>query len=248
MRSPLRAPQLTGLGAGSLFALPLGEVAFRGAADVQPFDLAARDWVGTHLAASGAVEYADPLGRALSELAPAALALSIVACAAWALVEPAGKRRAAALRTSGVLLGVHSAVLIPLVEWVVKPAVQRLRPEQYMHAGFYPHHHSYSFPSGHTSSAAFMSGALLLVLIPRLLDAVAQKTSKRPLSIPQPALVATWVVWSSLTGLGRVLTDAHWLTDTIAGGLLGASLLSVAVALNAQLDAQLDAKGKDHDD
>jgi membrane-associated phospholipid phosphatase len=100
-------------------------------------------------------------------------------------------------------------------------------------------HHSYSFPSGHTSAAVFIVGALMVVLLPLTAQMLAggeegeqqQGGSGRGLlaasTVPDAAVLgicgAAWVT----TATGRVLAEAHWVSDTIAGGLLACASVSL---------------------
>jgi membrane-associated phospholipid phosphatase len=172
-------------------------------------------------------------------------------------------------------------------------------------------HHTFSFPSGHTSAAVFIVGALVSILLPLSIDAL--KHSKRSLRGPGRATVAAagamatttaaaaggvssrrqleehdqqqqggWAestagrdisfskssssradeenaqgkagsVWSAATWMGlgfwasagmttaagRVLADAHWLSDTLAGGALA---VGVVALLNSAVTAASKAE------
>ena len=78
---------------------------------------------------------------------------------------------------------------------------------------------SLSFPSGHSAVSAFIWTALVTTLLPR---------TGRSADWWLPALVAV-----VLTVAGRTLADVHWLSDCLAGALLGAgvSLGTTAVVL-----------------
>jgi membrane-associated phospholipid phosphatase len=148
---------------------------------------------------------------------------------------------------------------------------------------------SFSFPSGHTSSAAFTLGALFHILLPAyevlvaapqqqqqqrsaegadaavisqagqpLTDTVASKDPLIGLAIPAcleqaeqatsadsvaavpfqvpgwvRAVQGSWGLWGvgcATTASGRVLADAHWLTDTAAAMCLGLCVISTLAA------------------
>jgi undecaprenyl-diphosphatase len=88
---------------------------------------------------------------------------------------------------------------------VLKAAYHRARPPDSLIATS-----DYSFPSGHAIAGAVTAVGLVLVLLP-------------------PGR-ARWrwevnaVIISFLMALSRVYLRAHWLSDTVAGGLLGAGL------------------------
>ncbi|KAG8469493.1 hypothetical protein KFE25_005948 [Diacronema lutheri] len=193
--------------------------------EVQAMDDSVRTFAAQHFALAGGVAHDSLPGLLLSSLAPIALLAAAGASAALIANVPE-QQRGGVVRCSGVLFGVHTLLLLPLVELGIKPAVHRLRPDVL-------HHHSFSFPSGHTTSATYVSGALLFVLLPRLVDALAAARPNSPRLVlpPRPALVGLWLATSLGTALGRVLADAHWFTDTVAGALLGAVLLGASLPL-----------------
>lgn len=191
--------------------------------NVQAVDESVRAFAAQHfqLAGHAGVGYDSPAGQALSALAPVAL-VAAAAVSAALIAKVSEGQRGKAVSCVAALFSVHTLVLLPLVELGIKPAVHRLRPDTL-------HHHSFSFPSGHTSSATFVSGALFLVIVPLLLDALS---AERPsLRQPSGALVALWVATAIGTGLGRILADAHWFSDTVAGATLGAALLAATVSV-----------------
>uniref|UniRef100_A0A383VL17 Phosphatidic acid phosphatase type 2/haloperoxidase domain-containing protein n=1 Tax=Tetradesmus obliquus TaxID=3088 RepID=A0A383VL17_TETOB len=130
----------------------------------------------------------------------------------------------------------------PLVA-TLKDAFARVRPSTL--------HHTYSFPSGHTSAAVFIIGALVVVLLPltvQLLQEKATGSGSSSSSSSQPsegtedsAAETSSIAWGRLdmwgalgvwgaawvvTATGRVLADAHWVTDTLAGGMLAVAVVS----------------------
>lgn len=71
-----------------------------------------------------------------------------------------------------------------------------------------------SFPSSHTMLAVSVYGATLIILRQKITD----RTLRAVLTVLFSVLIAGMVI-------GRLLSGAHWLTDIIAGIILGASLL-----------------------
>lgn len=129
----------------------------------------------------------------------------------------------------------------PLVA-MLKDVFARVRPSTL--------HHTYSFPSGHTSSAVFIVGTLVVLLLPLTVQLLQEKAASSSSSSGQQgegsegdaaAAAATSNSWGALglwgglgvwgaawvvTGAGRVLADAHWVTDTLAGGMLAVAMVS----------------------
>lgn len=132
------------------------------------------------------------------------------------------------------------ALLLNLSPWRMLPPFRRCR-------------------SGHTTAATFICGALLFVLLPAALQALEeQQRQEEAAPSQQPAgqqwqqtppqlgaaarRAATWLVerrWAlwggaaGVTGAGRVLADAHWCSDVLAGALLGAALTAATVQLSS---------------
>lgn len=118
-------------------------------------------------------------------------------------------------------------------------------------------HHSFSFPSGHSTSVYFTAGFLFLIAIPcfnSVLVSERQRSGDDTLN-PAEAAVATiarpgvglglTVATGSVTQTGRLLADVHWLSDVVAGALLGSwgVVLSMLVLqlLNKRFDLTEDA-------
>jgi membrane-associated phospholipid phosphatase len=94
---------------------------------------------------------------------------------------------------------------------------------------------SFSFPSGHTSSAVFLIGALCFVLVPitniYMRESGKQRTT-RAWRLPGvlTSSQGSWALWLSsalVTGTGRVLADAHWLTDCVGASFVSMALVSL---------------------
>lgn len=107
----------------------------------------------------------------------------------------------------------------PALVDALKNAFARVRPSAI--------HSTFSFPSGHTTSAFFVLGVLLAVLLPAAAGPRAR--------LAPGTLLALWAGAGGTVALGRVLIDAHWLSDTLAGACLGSALaLLVYVAVAAR--------------
>ena len=87
----------------------------------------------------------------------------------------------------------------------------RQRPDQ-------AHHRDWAFPSGHTANAAFLSSALALLLA---------KDDDAPVG----HVVAATAIATTAVATGRILVDAHWLSDTIAGACIGIFFATLAAFL-----------------
>jgi membrane-associated phospholipid phosphatase len=99
----------------------------------------------------------------------------------------------------------------PIMEWTLKQAFERPRPENL----------SFSFPSGHSTAAAAFFGAVIYLsgsLPPRVRTAVR-------------VLAGVMIL---LVGLARVILRAHWPSDVVAGFALGLALASLAALIDAR--------------
>jgi membrane-associated phospholipid phosphatase len=150
------------------------------------------------------------LDGALSRLSRAAdySRLSVACAAALALAGGPPGRRAAARGMTAV------AVTAATVNAVIKPALQRRRPDR----SSVPHDRqvkmpaSHSFPSGHSAAAfAFAAGA----------------GRELPWTFPPLSALAAVVAYS------RVHTGVHYPIDVIAGSLFG---IALATTSNRALD------------
>lgn len=84
---------------------------------------------------------------------------------------------------------------------------------------------SYSFPSGHTAAAVAILGLFLFYkLSPFLVKDTMSASEQRSL---ENKLLFIWIVGASMTAVGRIGADAHWLSDTLVGGSLGALIVSI---------------------
>jgi hypothetical protein len=106
--------------------------------------------------------------------------------------------------------------------------------------------------SGHTTAATFICGTLLFLLLPLALQAMDEQAATQAAAAarrqqPGPLRQAAawleqqrWRLWGAAAGVtatGRVLADAHWCSDTLAGACLGAALTSLTVLLAECLTA-----------
>ncbi|KAK9826427.1 hypothetical protein WJX81_004447 [Elliptochloris bilobata] len=80
-------------------------------------------------------------------------------------------------------------------------------------------HHTYAFPSGHTTAATFIVGALLFVALPLCAPALTDSN---------PSVDPTANPGRQAATVGRVLGGVHWVSDTLAGACLGTALVSGA--------------------
>lgn len=119
-----------------------------------------------------------------------------------------GQRRPAAFLA---VTGVGAAMLSP----GLKLLVGRLRPVVDMPVAVAPGH---SFPSGHALAATVTYGALLLIFLPVF--------SRRLRAVAVAAVVAVVL----LVGVTRVGLGVHYLSDVVAGWLLGAAWLGVTAS------------------
>ena len=172
-------------------------------------DDAARHWASNHAAGNE-----NSLGRVLSDIAPGLG----VPCAAASLALVA-RRGADALRIVAPL-GVGFGAFVQGFSGVLKDATQRIRPDPL-------HHSTYSFPSSHTASATFLAGAFLAVLVPALLD-----DDDEAFWVWTPQTITSVAGITALTAAGRILTESHFLSDTLAGAFLGIGALGATALVS----------------
>lgn len=188
-------------------AVVLGR-AFVGSANIgilQPFDDATRTATQTHLRAlTGIASALATFGATLVILTAAA----IISLTLWVRTHDL---RRSALPLLAVLIADATGALTKILVARPRPTGDEI--------GLLEH---YSFPSGHTVSAAALVAALFL-----LWRSNAQPQRRWP-----GILAATIVV--GIVAVGRLVVDAHWATDVIAGTLVGlASAATARWALNA---------------
>jgi len=103
------------------------------------------------------------------------------------------------------------ALELPLY-WVLKRSFKRRRPFKVVQAlaPLLQPSDEFSFPSGHTT-AAFMIACLISVFF--------------------PAASAVVYCWASLVAMSRVMLRVHFISDVMAGMLLGSSIALISLAL-----------------
>lgn len=95
---------------------------------------------------------------------------------------------------------------------------------------------TYSFPSGHTFGATATLGAVIILTTEVHIRLHHPKRDK-VLHLWFNAL-AIWVALALLCGIGRVLVQAHWMSDVMASWSLGLALVSgILFALSRQQPA-----------
>lgn len=158
-------------------------------------------WFGRRPWAAGA---ASAVSFAGSSAVGVPLVLGLVA---WLLSR--GERRLAAFALLTPLTG-------KILERLLKVLIGRPRPAWSDPIATAP---GYSFPSGHAMGVTLVVGTLAVVLLPRL-----------PIGWRRP-LLAAGGGWALLVAFTRLALGVHYLTDVVAGVLLGAAWLALAAAL-----------------
>ncbi|MEW1777356.1 phosphatase PAP2 family protein [Streptomyces sp. NPDC086777] len=138
----------------------------------------------------------------------------------YALVVAAGlvAGRTRRQRPVAALLGAGCLALGQAARWGVMELVARPRPPQ---ADWQTSASGWSFPSGHTTTAALAAGLVIL----------AVRTRASPGRAPWCAAIACWGL---AVGATRVYLGVHWCTDVIGGWLFAAGWLGVFACLAAR--------------
>jgi undecaprenyl-diphosphatase len=205
LRSAYRAPALRAI----VFGIAMILAAAGAFADIAE-DVADHESSGLDRSVSLALHgfdspFMDVAMRILSALGSASVVVfTVAAIALWALRR--GERRAAAIL---VALGIVTEAL----NLALKLTFQRTRPSLFVEIVTL---HSYSFPSGHSMSAAAVYGMCAIVA------ARLRPSAARSLAIATPVLAL-------LIGVSRVFLGVHWPTDVLAGFCAGAILLLMGV-------------------
>jgi membrane-associated phospholipid phosphatase len=129
-----------------------------------------------------------------------------------------------------------------IVTHALKQFFHRARPSDLIH-------HSYSFPSGHATSAYFVYAFLLFAIVPAVAaclqpsggEGVEQTGSRQSgqtslhrllewCKVPRNAVLLV-VTCASVTQAGRVLADVHYVSDTLAGACLGSVGAGVSIGM-----------------
>ena len=121
----------------------------------------------------------------------------------------------AAVASAGLVRGGHGRVN-PLLNELVKLVVHRSRP---VVADPIVHANGASFPSGHAQAAMVGYAVLLLVFLPVLRG------------LARPAAVFVAVLMVAAIGFSRVALGVHFVSDVLAGYVLGAAWVASMVAL-----------------
>ena len=131
-------------------------------------------------------------------------------------------------RRGDALLLVCSVGLGALATRVLKLAFDRLRPTIGEPRAL---PHTASFPSGHTS------GAMVVFVLLAVLLAMRWR---------RPAVVIA-VLLAVLVGVTRVVVEAHWLTDVLAGYCLGGAIVAAALLVRLRLAGRASRPGGNGD-
>lgn len=137
-----------------------------------------------------------------------------------------------ALRRSRDAFAVMLAMLFGAVlSETLKFLVERSRPSDPLH-----HASGLSYPSGHSMGAAALACALFLVVL-------GAEGARREVVRAAALIAAAWVLammWS------RAGLHVHWLTDTVAGALLGLAVALIArrIAIQPRDAAPRPASGR----
>jgi undecaprenyl-diphosphatase len=130
----------------------------------------------------------------------------VVAAAVWLWVR--GARRVAIWATTTIAVG-------GLLGLALKMIVSRARPSLPDPVALAP---GEAFPSGHALTVTLGTGVLVLLILPRL---------------PAWGRLLTWVIaWFLVVSVAytRVALGVHWVSDVIAGVMLGVAVLAGTVA------------------
>jgi membrane-associated phospholipid phosphatase len=142
-------------------------------------------------------------------------AFGILACALLLRTPIAAMRRAAMRRAGHNLLFLFASIALSgIATDIIKPILGRARPVEILRDhlyGFRPftfHAAMNGMPSGHATTAAALA-ATLVILYPRGR--------------------IFWLILGAALGLSRVMVNAHYLSDVVAGTLVG-GLVTLVVA------------------
>jgi membrane-associated phospholipid phosphatase len=174
-------------------------------------DSVVNDWVGDRGADGWPVH---TVGEGLSLYADTWIATPIV-LGFGVLWWTWGERRVA---TWAILGGATTAALVTLL----KLAFERQRP---LLTEAVPH--SYSFPSGHTLTAAAALGILIVMGTQVHID--RQKMQGDRARRAWRWALTSWIALSFLVGVARVLAQRHWMSDVLASWCLGLALVCLVL-------------------
>lgn len=190
--------------------------------------------------------------------------LGWVACTAACLLKAPSKSAGPLAAAWGFYFATCGAVGHgdPLLVDALKHLFARVRPSTL--------HHTFSFPSGHTAAAVFIAGGLLTVLLPltlrlwsaqsagtegsgssnstgsQLQGSHAAAAALGSISALDAAILGVWAAAWGTTAVGRILSESHWLSDTLAGGCLAvASVSGLALTCRLLMPLQLHASSRE---
>jgi membrane-associated phospholipid phosphatase len=193
--------------------------------------------------------------------------LGWVACTAACLAKAPSKSAGPLAAAWGFYFATCGAVGHgdPLLVDALKHLFARVRPSTL--------HHTFSFPSGHTAAAVFIAGSLLTVLLPLTLRlwsapqsagssidnstgsqvqgsgeaaAAAAAAGLGSVAALDAAILGVWAAAWGTTAVGRILSESHWLSDTLAGGCLAvASVSGLALTSRLLMPTQLPASSSE---
>lgn len=138
-----------------------------------------------------------------------------------------------------LLVSAEAVATATLVTQIFKYAVRRPRPRMYT-PGRFDADSSMSFPSGHTSAVASAAAA-----------SATTTFFRHPYSLRGWTVLGVGTALTAFTATGRVQTGAHFLTDVVAGALVGGAagyLVPYAFARKISVspsvgDAKANARG-----
>lgn len=188
---------------GLTCALSFGALALWGyASQWQPLppDPALHDWSRTHRS-----EVATTLARTLTWTGTG-LVPYVLAAAAGLFAGRTRRERALAVVAAVLCLAVGQALRFG--------AMQLFARERPPGEDWATHASRYSFPSGHATTSALVTGLLILAVLLR-------GPARRRLAI---LLIATW---GFAVGLTRAYLGVHWFTDVLGGWLFASTVLAL---------------------
>ncbi|MFJ7207138.1 phosphatase PAP2 family protein [Streptomyces sp. NPDC098789] len=169
-----------------------------------PADAGLHRWSVTHRPASAAT-----LARVLTDTGTGFVPYVLLLVAGWY----AGRTTRRGARTAAALLLCLGAGQV--VRYAVMALVARPRPAV---GDWAAHASGWSFPSGHTSTAAMTAGLLVAALF------------LRGSRVPRTAVVLIGL-WGAGVGLSRVYLGVHWFTDVLGGWLFATAWLALLAHL-----------------